>query len=509
MFGLKSLVRIVPLSVCLLAFICKAYAQNEKTASVTHSILIIEGKNGAGTGFISTLGDKKYIFTNAHVFLDVKDPKIVDISNTEYTIVKAFAHKSEDIAIIQVADFKSLEPLKIYDGVENIAIGTKTVVFGNSLGAEVVTKIDGSVEGIGPEKVEVNNAFVSGNSGSPICLSSDSSIIGIATFVMKISDTSNISLEGSRFDSKKITAVRRFGLRIDNLKESDFEEINLETYQKDIAELDNLKSINESILDWLKHLPKDASGNSIRLYVTRKYASFAPSKNYDWNSAFMKNEYKEQCKMKDTLVKALKLKDEVAMYQSVAKISKGVSKDVKENILSYIWGMEPERAEKYAKVIAKLPSEKQEKISSGLLDMRRMHAQISEMDNKKRKSNKVKSLYYSVDQLYKELFGAAASEWYENEAKLTALGVKMTEMKNRVAEAKKAVASALIKNKKKEQAVLSAASAALKEYVSTAKPYVNKRNELLESMRACEKDTPNEEKPEYVRDALAGKPTKL
>jgi len=488
---------------------CSGYSQNEKTASVTHSILIIEGKNGAGTGFISMLGDKKYIFTNAHVFLDVKEPKIVDISNTEYTIEKAFAHKSEDIAIIQLSDFKSLNPLKIYDGVENIAIGTKTVVFGNSLGAEVVTKIDGAVEGIGPEKVEVNNAFVSGNSDSPICLSSDHSIIGIATYVMKISDTSNISLEGSRFDSKKITAVRRFGLRIDNLKESDFEEINLETYQKDIAELDNLKRINESILDWFKRLPKDADGNSIRLFVTRKYASWAPSKNYEWNSAFMKNEYKEQCKMKETLVKALKLKDEVAMYQNVAKISKDASSEVKESILSYIWGMEPERAEKYAKVISKLPSEKQEKISSGLLDMRKMHAQIAATDNKKRKSNKVKSLYYSVDQLYKELFGAAASDWYENESKLSVYNAKINEMNKRVVEAKKAVASALIKNKKKEQAVLSTVSAQLKEYVAAAKPYVNKRNELLDSMRTCAKDTPDEEKPEYVRDALAGKPTKL
>ena len=487
------------------------YSQDANDTPITHSILIIEGKNGAGTGFISTLNGKKYVFTNAHVFLEIQSPRILDITNTGYGIEKAFVHKSEDIAIIQLSAPKSLSPLKIREDVENIAIGTKTEVFGNSLGAEVVTKIDGVVDGIGPQKVEVSNAFVSGNSGSPICLGGDGSVIGIATYVMKINDASNISLEGSKFDSKKITSIRRFGLRIDNLQESDFEEINLEVYQKDIGELEKLKKINDSILESFRRFTKGSSIGTLRQSVARQYASCSSSKNYEWNSSHMEKEYKEQLTLRDAIVKVLDLKEEVTKYRHIEKISKKVSKDVKDNIMLYTWGLEPDRAENYAEAISKLSPEKQEKVSSAFLDMRKIHEEIYVLENKssRKSSGKVKTLCYSADRIYKELFGVAASEWYENEARIREFGLRIADSKKRVAAAKKAASSGLIKNRKKDQANLDAAAASLKECAAACKPYLSKRSGYLENMRNCAGNIPDAEKPEYIRNALAGKPTKF
>lgn len=507
---MKSFISYFLFAANLLLLVREGYAEESKSTAITHSILIIEGKNGAGTGFFSTLNDKKYVFTNAHVFLEVLEPKILDISNTVYGIQKALVHKSEDIAIIQLADSKGLEPLKIRANVENVAIGTKTEVFGNSLGAEVVTKLDGSVEGVGPQKVEVNNGFVSGNSGSPICLRDDGAVIGIATYVTKINDASNISLEGSKFDSKKITSVRRFGLRVDNLQESDFEDVDLEAYQKDIGELDKLKKINDFVIDSFRHFSKNSDANQLRQATAERYGSWAPAKDYQWNSTYMEKEFKEQCTIRDAIVRVLNIKDEVMTYRRIAKLSKKFSKEVRTNIMQYAWGLEKERAEDYAEAIARLSPEKQEKVSSGLLDMRKIHEELYFLQNKssKKSSGKVKSLVYSVDQIYKELFGVAASEWYENEAKIKEYSMRISEGKKRVAAAKKAAASALSKNIRKEEANLASANAALKECAAACKPYLNKRAEYLSAMRDCAGNLPDAEKPEYIRDALAGKPTR-
>ena len=143
--------------------------------------------------------------------------------------------------------------------------------------------------------------------------------------------------------------------------------------------------------------------------------------------------------------------------------------------------------------------------------MRKMHQAIYLQENKssRKHSGKVKTLVYSVDEIYKELFGVSAREWFENEFIIQKFNSKIADISKRVIAAKNAVSSSFIKNRKKLQVNLDEASSALKASASARKPYLNKRAEYLGSMRDSAGNIPDAEKPEYIRDALAGKPTKF
>jgi len=87
-------------------------------------------------------------------------------------------------------------------------IGDPVVVLGNSDGRGVVTEIRGKVIGVGPREIEVDAAFVIGNSGSPV-LDRHGRVIGIATYLRDCRDDEDWSKADTRFNG-----IRRFALRL-------------------------------------------------------------------------------------------------------------------------------------------------------------------------------------------------------------------------------------------------------------------------------------------------------
>ena len=87
-------------------------------------------------------------------------------------------------------------------------IGDPVVVLGNSDGRGVVTEIRGKVIGVGPREIEVDAAFVIGNSGSPV-LDRHGRVIGIATYLRDCRNDEDWSKVNTRFNG-----IRRFALRL-------------------------------------------------------------------------------------------------------------------------------------------------------------------------------------------------------------------------------------------------------------------------------------------------------
>ena len=67
---------------------------------------------------------------------------------------------------------------------ENASIDDDVVVLGNAEGGGVINTIKGKIVGVGPNLVEVDAAFVPGNSGSPIIHLKTGKVIGVATYLI-------------------------------------------------------------------------------------------------------------------------------------------------------------------------------------------------------------------------------------------------------------------------------------------------------------------------------------
>ena len=196
--------------VALLLLACGAGARlRALDASTLQAMVIVEGDEGRGSGFVVKMGDKTYLVTNSHVVRGNRNVKFKNLSNAEIaTGPLEIADQADAVraAVTGVAGALELEPQ-----LDKINIGDEVIVAGNAEGAGVVREIPGKVVGIGPDRIEVDAPFVPGNSGSPILLKSTGKVIGVATY-MKI--------PRERTGGKSpfsLNEVRRFGYRLDTV----------------------------------------------------------------------------------------------------------------------------------------------------------------------------------------------------------------------------------------------------------------------------------------------------
>ena len=132
--------------------------------------LIVKSPDGRGSAFLVRLWEQPVIVTNAHVFLSMKDPEIVDINGRKYVPKEVLASKTRDLVIISYegAEQEQRELLTAVGDAGAIPIDTGVVAYGNSLGDDVIVTQKGKLLGIGPDKIEVDAPFVPGNSGGPL-----------------------------------------------------------------------------------------------------------------------------------------------------------------------------------------------------------------------------------------------------------------------------------------------------------------------------------------------------
>lgn len=187
-------------------------------------IVVIEGDQGVGSGFLAKVDGKLCVVTNLHVLGTNQRFKLQTLSGRDVRVdVKSLkAAVGADVALLGVAEGVEGEDefvaLDLATNIlENTEIGNQVVVVGNRLGGGVATQTKGKIMGIGPSRVEVDAEFQAGNSGSPIFDLESSSVVGVASY------TETVAAE--HIETKKLkegdlkAETRWFGYRIDNVKE--------------------------------------------------------------------------------------------------------------------------------------------------------------------------------------------------------------------------------------------------------------------------------------------------
>ena len=166
-------------------------------------LAVITCGDKAGSGFIVRDGGKPYLFTNRHV---VQSGAVLAqrLDGTRIELGPRDDAVGRDIVRFALAG--ASPAFELAAGVPDI--GAPVVVLGNSDGRGVVTEMRGKVVGVGPREIEIDAAFVAGNSGSPV-LDRHGRVIGMATYLRDCRNDEDWSKTGTRFNG-----IRRFALRL-------------------------------------------------------------------------------------------------------------------------------------------------------------------------------------------------------------------------------------------------------------------------------------------------------
>jgi hypothetical protein len=210
-----------------------------------NNLVFVTGKEGEGSGFIASMGGKNYLVTNAHVAAGISGAAFKALDGTAVQGGVATVAVGEDIFRMEMpAGGKPLEAMTGVD--ENAGIGDDVVVLGNAEGAGVINTITGKIVGIGPNLVEINAAFVPGNSGSPIIHIKSGKVIGVATY------TVTQSYDATTKQKMKAPVVRRFGYRLDSVKT--WQPVNWQTFYAQAAEMRNIETLTNDLGDFFRDL---------------------------------------------------------------------------------------------------------------------------------------------------------------------------------------------------------------------------------------------------------------
>lgn len=185
------------------------------------ALVVVEGSNSSGSGFMATIKGRTFFVTNIHVLGDARGAEVRTIDGASLKLGSVgFVSKDRDIAIVPVdwdGPVFKLSPSLSFD---KVVIGQGVTVLGNSSGANVATRLNGEIKGIGPDELEVSAKFVPGNSGSPIVHDALGTVIAIASHLKDYTTDSKWS-EDSEFND-----IRRFGYRLDG--DFEWEQVSLE-----------------------------------------------------------------------------------------------------------------------------------------------------------------------------------------------------------------------------------------------------------------------------------------
>ncbi|MET0262025.1 MAG: serine protease, partial [Rariglobus sp.] len=233
-----------------------AEAENEPVAGQALSyeqmsgIVLIDGDGGTASGFMTKIRDVDFVVTNLHVLVGNKKFTLKTLSGEEIQPLGIFGAVGSDIAIIRIG--KGQGDLRLTSDVfKTSKIGDKIVVVGNRRGGGVATQTNGSIKGIGPNLIEVDANFQSGNSGSPIVNLSTNEVIGVATY----SETRRVEVDGPASNlpiSNSSTQVEKrwFGYRLDSV--SKWEAIDLNRWNAQSERLTKFRETSEALHEVIK-----------------------------------------------------------------------------------------------------------------------------------------------------------------------------------------------------------------------------------------------------------------
>ncbi|EDY18532.1 hypothetical protein CfE428DRAFT_3917 [Chthoniobacter flavus Ellin428] len=202
-------VRVLRIAALLFLILAAPLRSMALDASALQAMVIVEGDEGRGSGFVLKMGNQTFLITNSHVIRGNRNVKFKNLHNADLST--GALEIADEVDAVRAEVSNATNVLELEPNIDKLKIGDEVIVAGNSEGAGVVREIPGKVVGIGPDRIEVDAEFVPGNSGSPILLKSTGKVIGIATYLY---------VPRGRTGAKSpfsLNEVRRFGYRLDTV----------------------------------------------------------------------------------------------------------------------------------------------------------------------------------------------------------------------------------------------------------------------------------------------------
>ncbi len=214
-----------------------------------NSLVVVEGQQGKGSGFVCLLDGQSTVLTNTHVLAGNPQPRFTTMDGISLQPTGALLGVDHDICKLAVPD--AAASLEVMGAGDIPKIGDAIAVLGNSEGAGVIKPLEGTIVGIGPNLIEVNAPFVPGNSGSPIIHLDSGKVIGIATYLI-IRKVDESKADGMGTD------VRRFGYRIDSVKA--WEPVVWPRFYAQADQVKKILSVGEEFAQFLAFLEDNKRG---------------------------------------------------------------------------------------------------------------------------------------------------------------------------------------------------------------------------------------------------------
>jgi S1-C subfamily serine protease len=195
-----------------------AAASGKLTDAQANAIVLVKGDNSEGTGFLVHMPDGPAVITNIHVVSDNPNVKITTNDGRQIPILGYKGATDRDLMMLTIKD-DHYSYLDLATNVDNLVhVDDSVITPGNSEGGEVMLDTDGTVRGVGPQKVEFSNPVFHGNSGGPVLHVGSGKVVAVVegAYAVNPSDAlDRASLANSQ--SAIVGSMRYFGLRLDTV----------------------------------------------------------------------------------------------------------------------------------------------------------------------------------------------------------------------------------------------------------------------------------------------------
>lgn len=230
-----------------------ANATHQLVSHATPHVVVIEGDQGAGTGFLCKEGGQVWVYTAAHVISGNNTVTVRDHHGRTYQEFE-FMEVAENVDLVRLKlKNQDLPGFELASQAEAPEIGDMIVAIGNSLGAGALSGEAGRVTGLDDEMWEVSAGVIPGNSGGPVLANDSGKVIGIVTHLI-------ISRRDGAQPSAEDTRITRFAARLDKPRE--WRRMQVSRFVNEWKYIDNM--FEETCIAW-------ASANTVVEHINRHF----------------------------------------------------------------------------------------------------------------------------------------------------------------------------------------------------------------------------------------------
>lgn len=226
---------------------------------VAEAIVVIEGDAGVGTGFLAESGGKLYLYTAAHVLSGNKKLTVKLRSGRRITQFGKFeASGGADLVRIEVEEeFEA--PLQIADTSGRSKQGMPVFAAGNSGGGGTVGFLEGRIQGVGAESIEIDAGVIQGNSGGPIIDGVTHEVLGVVTHLVA-------ARKDQWAKETRFSEIRRFGCRVD--RRWNWDELPIGMFLREGQQIKELTDLNNLMVLALQ--PEQWESPELREYESHR-----------------------------------------------------------------------------------------------------------------------------------------------------------------------------------------------------------------------------------------------